>query len=162
MRVECPTCHRFYDDAIRWTICPHNILEAGPHEPRGTPNGYCAEHDLYFCQFDHKEREMSLHPGWKDSAAKEAEIVKSSFMHPLMPLYTCHKDVRGLKIVTLQKLDDEQQTVIMHFAEGEQFSRQVSTINRPKPEEGWYFVDYGDYYSFSPAEKFEAGYTLKV
>jgi hypothetical protein len=81
------------------------------------------------------------------------------FMQPEMPLYTCHKEVRALKIVTLQRVGD---TVIMHFAEGEQFSLQVSVLNRPNPEEGWYFVDYGDYYSFSPAEKFESGYTLKA
>lgn len=84
------------------------------------------------------------------------------FMQPEMPLYTCHKEVRALKIAVLQKMNDQQETVIMHFAEGEEFSRQVSTVNRPKPEEGWYFVDYGDYYSFSPADKFEIGYTLKA
>lgn len=27
MIVECEKCHRFYDDAKCWTICPHGPLE---------------------------------------------------------------------------------------------------------------------------------------
>ena len=41
MRVECPDCHRIYDDEFQWTICPeHNPLEALPH------SGYCRKHDI--------------------------------------------------------------------------------------------------------------------
>jgi hypothetical protein len=53
MVVTCPTCQRTYDDTHKWTICPHNLLEAGPHAPRGTREGYCAQHDLYYCKLPH-------------------------------------------------------------------------------------------------------------
>jgi hypothetical protein len=28
MIVECPKCHTRYDDAYRWTICPHETFAA--------------------------------------------------------------------------------------------------------------------------------------
>lgn len=49
MMVRCEKCDRYYDDADRWTICPHNLLEAASDAPRytcGQP-GYCAGHDLF-------------------------------------------------------------------------------------------------------------------
>jgi len=41
MIVTCPDCWNRYDDEYRWTICPHNPLEAGPDR------GYCRRHDLF-------------------------------------------------------------------------------------------------------------------
>lgn len=88
-----------------------------------------------------------------------------------IPVYVSHKEVHALKISRVQfvgfsgNVEDPYQStsVIMHFEEGEEFSRQASTENRPKPEVGWYFVIYADgYHSFSPAKIFEAGHTLKV
>jgi hypothetical protein len=43
-----------FDDETRWTLCPHNILDASPNAPHyncGKP-GYCAAHDLYNCPFE--------------------------------------------------------------------------------------------------------------
>lgn len=42
MIVQCPTCRSRYDDADRWTICPHGPLWA----PSGA---YCMLHDLVNC-----------------------------------------------------------------------------------------------------------------
>jgi hypothetical protein len=55
MRVECTKCMSIFDDAHRWTICPHRLLEAASDAPRGTNTGYCTEHDLYGCKFSHEE-----------------------------------------------------------------------------------------------------------
>lgn len=75
-----------------------------------------------------------------------------------MPKYRSHKEVWALKIKAVQQVGD---SVIMHF-ENESFSpRQESTENRPKPDVGWYFVQYeNSYHSFSPAKSFEEGYAL--
>jgi hypothetical protein len=43
MDVYCEKCGRWYDDAARWTICPHNNLAVKATTP------YCAQHDLYEC-----------------------------------------------------------------------------------------------------------------
>lgn len=54
----CPDCGRRYDDVGRWKICPHRVLDAAPDAPDapyGTSVGYCTEHDLFNCQFDHDE-----------------------------------------------------------------------------------------------------------
>lgn len=59
MYTKCPKCGFLYDDYYRWTICPHNCLEAGPTTPRyncGKP-GYCAGHDLFNCTFEPPEEE---------------------------------------------------------------------------------------------------------
>ena len=61
MRVQCSECQRLYDDAQRWTICPHNRPEASPEgDGRGEHGaGYCEEHDLFNCP-NHR-----LHPPTK-------------------------------------------------------------------------------------------------
>lgn len=41
MRI-CDNCQLNYDDAARWTICPHNPLEAGPR-----PGDFCRRHDMF-------------------------------------------------------------------------------------------------------------------
>jgi hypothetical protein len=33
MIVKCPDCGKSYDDAQRWTICPHHSLDWGPTGP---------------------------------------------------------------------------------------------------------------------------------
>lgn len=33
MYVTCEKCGRFYDDAERWTICPHRSLDTTPDAP---------------------------------------------------------------------------------------------------------------------------------
>ena len=42
MIVKCKDCGKIYDDAVKWTICPHNLLEAGVDG-----KGYCKKHDFY-------------------------------------------------------------------------------------------------------------------
>lgn len=48
MRVRCSatddhgdTCGRIYDDAVQWTICPHNPLDVG-----AGPEAFCWRCDL--------------------------------------------------------------------------------------------------------------------
>lgn len=41
--VLCEKCNRRYNDEYRWTICPHDPLEAGSGRP------YCSRHDLFNC-----------------------------------------------------------------------------------------------------------------
>lgn len=54
--VTCEKCQRQYDDAQRWTICPHNCLEAHwEGDGRGPGGGgYCEQHDLFSCPFHDK------------------------------------------------------------------------------------------------------------
>ena len=42
MLVKCEKCHKAYDDARNWTICPHNPLESGPRQA-----DFCRRHDLF-------------------------------------------------------------------------------------------------------------------
>lgn len=53
--VTCEVCHACFNDEYRWCLCPHNRLEAAVDAPRGTNKGYCQEHDLFGCMFDHEE-----------------------------------------------------------------------------------------------------------
>jgi hypothetical protein len=45
MLVRCEECGRRFDDEYRWTMCPHDPLDAG----------YCKEHDLFNCTLPHKK-----------------------------------------------------------------------------------------------------------
>lgn len=47
MIVECARCNRRYDDAERWTICPHNPLEYSASAL------YCSYHDAFNCPHPH-------------------------------------------------------------------------------------------------------------
>lgn len=61
MLVTCDKCGARYDDALRWTICPHNRLEVSfdtPYYNCGNP-GYCAGHDLYNCPCEPPDKESS-------------------------------------------------------------------------------------------------------
>jgi hypothetical protein len=84
-----------------------------------------------------------------------------------MPLYVCHKEVRATRIsgVVSRGTDtttDENPVVEVYFHDARFEPRKVSLRGKPTPEAGWWWVDYGDYFSFSPNDKFEAGYTLKL
>lgn len=77
-----------------------------------------------------------------------------------LPRYQCHKQVQALKI----KLRiPNPRGVELHF-EDERFApHQVDAVwfDKHKVEAGGYLVVYPDgYQSYSPAEAFEAGYTL--
>jgi len=43
MWLKCEKCGRLYDDAEKWTICPHHLLGTNLR----TGAGYCKRHDLY-------------------------------------------------------------------------------------------------------------------
>lgn len=42
MTIKCNLCGRIYNDATRWTLCPHGPLWAA-HD------AYCPQHDLVDC-----------------------------------------------------------------------------------------------------------------
>ncbi len=82
-----------------------------------------------------------------------------------MPLYDCHKQVRALKIASVEVVGtdtttDENVIVQITFEDPQFGHMRTSLRGKPTPVGGWYYVDYGDYFSFSPATVFEAGYSL--
>lgn len=62
MYVICEKCNGYYDDEVRWTICPHNRLEASHDTPRYNCGnvGYCEGHDLFNCQFEKPKEQNDL------------------------------------------------------------------------------------------------------
>jgi len=84
-----------------------------------------------------------------------------------MPRYRSHKTVWALKIATVvscgtDTTTDENPIVEIHFEDTRFAPRKLNIRNRPEPQDGWYYVQYGDgYWSFSPAAQFEAGNTLE-
>lgn len=83
-----------------------------------------------------------------------------------LPLYNCHKQVRAAKITDILHSRDGSATLMLEIPCGEAATteeRRVESqfMDKHRPRIGGYFVEYeGDYVSFSPAEPFEAGYTL--
>lgn len=76
-----------------------------------------------------------------------------------LPLYLCHKQVRALKIAHIEYKDLGQLWITPVDERFCGFAAEGT--DRPKPEVGWYFVQYDNgYTSFSPAQAFEDGYTL--
>ncbi len=73
-----------------------------------------------------------------------------------LPLYTCHKRVRALKIESVDLR-------VLHFAD-KRYAPIEATVwymLKHRPEAGGYYVVYEDgYTSYSPAKAFEEGYTL--
>ena len=64
MIVQCETCQKRYDDALRWTICPHRDLSESPNPEKEnmntdqvnkpTPSRHPAiESILQFFKYDH-------------------------------------------------------------------------------------------------------------
>ena len=77
-----------------------------------------------------------------------------------LPTYQCHKQVQALKIAHLLA---NPRGIELHF-KNEMFAPQEMSavwIDHHKVMAGGYLVIYdGGYVSFSPADAFEAGYTL--
>ncbi len=84
-----------------------------------------------------------------------------------MPKYVCHKEVWALKIK-----DIEHDTTVSGGPNAAvitpesnlygQFAVDAEYMAKHKPQVGGYYVIYEDgYKSFSPAEPFEKGYTVK-
>lgn len=79
-----------------------------------------------------------------------------------MPAFISHKRVWALKIAKVH-VDEDGQGIALVF-EGNHFAMRAFTSSqlehKPIPEAGMYFVQYeGGYFSFSPADAFEKGYT---
>ena len=79
-----------------------------------------------------------------------------------MPAFISHKRVWALKIAKVHT-DEDGQGIALAF-EGNHFAMRAFTSSqlehKPVPEVGMYFVQYeGGYFSFSPADAFEKGYS---
>ncbi len=79
-----------------------------------------------------------------------------------LPKYKCHKLVRALKIGEIRFNEDEQTCVLTPSdPDYGPLSVGLAYFNKHCPKTGGYYVVYDDRYeSFSPADAFEAGYTL--
>ena len=79
-----------------------------------------------------------------------------------MPAFISHKRVWALKIAKVH-VDEDGQGIALAFEGGHFGLRALTTSqleHKPIPEAGMYFVQYeGGYFSFSPADAFEKGYT---
>jgi hypothetical protein len=95
---------------------------------------------------------------------KIAEIQEQEKLAPQtpMPAFISHKRVWALKIAKVHR-DEDGQGIALAF-EGNRFALRAFTVSqlehKPIPEVGMYFVQYeGGYFSFSPADAFEKGYS---
>lgn len=95
---------------------------------------------------------------------KIAELQEQEKLAPQtpMPAFISHKRVWALKIAKVH-VDEDGQGIGLQF-EGNQFALRAFTVSqlehKPVPEAGMYFVQYeGGYFSFSPADAFEKGYS---
>jgi hypothetical protein len=82
-----------------------------------------------------------------------------------MPKYNCHKQVWALKIERINDVVENEEGIgaSLCFYDDGYGALDVSDkfMGRHKPEVGGYYVLYKDgYESYSPADAFEAGYTL--
>lgn len=76
------------------------------------------------------------------------------------PVYQCHKRVRALKVVSIQRLGMDHMSV---FAEGRMFDFREPEVSRIKATSAdlGYLVAYEDgYISWSPTKAFDEGYSL--
>lgn len=78
-----------------------------------------------------------------------------------MPRYRCHKEVRALKIYRVKRQSGGFVTLIFENSLYASRSMTSEWVKKHEPKAGGYYVVYGDgYESWSPAEAFEAGYSL--
>ena len=85
---------------------------------------------------------------------------------PPMPKYQCHKIVSALKIFDVVPTKDGAM-LYPHDPEfapigvtEDWFQKRIPQPLSDTSQTAGYFVDYGDYTSWSPVDVFEAGYTL--
>ena len=79
-----------------------------------------------------------------------------------LPCYTSHKKVWALKIKKIHQDSDGQGIVLQFEPDGYPLLALTRSMleHKPVPEVGMYYVLYRDgYFSFSPADAFEKGYT---
>lgn len=79
-----------------------------------------------------------------------------------MPKYQCHKQVRALKIKSME--EPLSSGGCMFWPENTRYAPillSAEYMEKHQPKKGGYYVVYLDgYQSWSPAEAFESGYTL--
>lgn len=77
-----------------------------------------------------------------------------------LPVYQCHKRVKAFKIETIV-VDNFKDKVYLRSIDGHKAVVNSEQAMKHEPQPGWYYVEYENgYQSFSPAEPFEAGYSL--
>lgn len=78
-----------------------------------------------------------------------------------MPKYNCHKQVHALKIKMVGIGDDGSGLITPANPNYSAFEVSKEFMDKHSPKHGGYYVVYKDgYKSFSPADAFDAGYTL--
>ncbi|MEE8132137.1 MAG: hypothetical protein V3T40_01010 [Nitrososphaerales archaeon] len=81
--------------------------------------------------------------------------------------YKCHKTVQAAKIIEMMPYGDYNEQTAIWFKDEDQEKNwsivvENEYIEKHHPYVGGYYVEYEDSYeSFSPADVFEAGYSLK-
>lgn len=83
-----------------------------------------------------------------------------------LPYWKSHKTVQAAKVVEVVPNGDAEgsHTLILEFPDGSTHEQKVSLtyVNKHNPQPGGFFVLYKDgYQSWSPAEAFYEGYTMK-
>lgn len=79
------------------------------------------------------------------------------------PDYISHKEVSAAKISGIEPSENPHSDLVLHLEGFEDVTFKRDDLHgKPSPEVGWYLIVYTDgYTSFSPADKFEEGYTAK-
>ena len=78
------------------------------------------------------------------------------------PLYQCHKQVRAVKIASIEPMIEGEGKVLIFDDGSRKYVNDAWLVRNPALKVGGYFVEYqeGDgYTSYSPAGPFEGGYT---
>lgn len=94
-----------------------------------------------------------------------AKIVFEKVKVENMEEYACHKVVRAVKISMIGIEETEGHGLITPIVPEDSkltaFIVSPEYIEQHQPQRGGYYVVYEGYESYSPAEAFESGYTLK-
>jgi hypothetical protein len=124
---------------------------------------------------DHPRRERAGAGEWlnHNRALKPGKVrMMESHASAELPKYRCHKEVWALKIKAIvfdciaakeeNRETDGSAMIIPEESGFAPFKVDHAYVHKHKPQVGGYFVEYkGGYKSFSPADAFESGYTLK-
>lgn len=125
----------------------------------------CAAHD------EEVDGDTSISTALCELADLRDELNQLELKTEEFPRYKCHKEVRALKIRSIEYKPNPDTTGMtgassygaIFYPEGEYDPFDVSAeyMDRHDPHAGGYYVLYKDgYTSFSPADVFESGYTL--
>jgi hypothetical protein len=89
--------------------------------------------------------------------------MSKNFPNMNLPLYTCHKQVRAAKIMSIRPLqEDYTQALQLELGTNvpSDLTVDIEWVQKHRPQAGGYLIQYADgYTSYSPAAPFEEGYT---